>query len=76
MCVLLRPSAAFIAMTTVTGPCKVNEDGESTIPNPHSWNLRATVMWVDQPAGVGFSYGKAPGDFDHGEDEVGEDMFW
>ncbi|CAM9166602.1 unnamed protein product [Ectocarpus sp. 6 AP-2014] len=68
--------SSTLALLAENGPCTVNEDGETTMPNPSSWNSRANVVWVDQPAGVGFSYGKAPGDFDHGEDAVGEDMFW
>lgn len=68
--------SSTLALLAENGPCKVNDDGETTTPNPSSWNSRANVLWVDQPAGVGFSYGKAPGDFDHGEDGVGEDMYW
>lgn len=38
------------------GPCIVNEDGESARENPHSWINAASVFFLDQPIGVGFSY--------------------
>jgi hypothetical protein len=43
---------------TENGPCKVSEDGQSTIPNAYGWNQKANVLWLDQPSGVGYSYGE------------------
>jgi len=38
------------------GPCLVNDDGASARENPHSWINAASVFFLDQPIGVGFSY--------------------
>ncbi len=40
--------------------------------NKYGWNANATALWLDQPAGVGFSYADKSG-YDHDEDEVGRD---
>uniref|UniRef100_A0A6S9GAZ6 Carboxypeptidase n=1 Tax=Heterosigma akashiwo TaxID=2829 RepID=A0A6S9GAZ6_HETAK len=66
--------SSILALLAENGPCTVNEDGASTTVNPFSWNSHANIMWVDQPAGVGFSYGAAS-DYDRNEAEVGEDMY-
>ena len=47
-----------VALFGENGPCKVNEDGTATTPNPYSWNNNATLIYVDQPTGTGFSYGE------------------
>jgi len=46
-----------LALLAENGPCTVNKQGTDTIKNPFSWNSKANVMWVDQPAGTGFSTG-------------------
>lgn len=37
------------------GPCWLGEDANKTVPNEWSWNNNATVVFLDQPAGVGLS---------------------
>ena len=61
---------------TENGPCTPTPDGLDTVNNPYSWNNNANIMWIDQPANVGYSYG-APGgqDMDHDQGEVSEDMY-
>lgn len=65
--------SSTLALLTENGPCHVNEDGESTSVNPYSWTESAHVMWLDQPAGVGFSYGS---ETDTNEEMISEDAYW
>jgi len=65
--------SSTLALLTENGPCRVNADGTGTEANPHSWNTNANVLWIDQPAGVGFSYGQ---NNDENEIVVGEDAYF
>jgi cathepsin A (carboxypeptidase C) len=65
--------SSTLALLSENGPCSVNPEGTGTVPNPYGWNANATVIWLDQPAGVGFSYGE---ENDYNEDMVGEDVYF
>lgn len=68
--------SSTLALLAENGPCHIHESGPNNgqlYENPHSWSNDAYVIWVDQPAGVGYSYSDAKG-HDHDEKQVGRDM--
>jgi cathepsin A (carboxypeptidase C) len=66
--------SSVLALLVENGPCSVKPDASGTTLNPYSWTSNANVMWIDQPAGVGYSYGDKA-DYINNEDEVAEDLY-
>lgn len=65
--------SSTLALLTENGPCSVTPDGLSTTINPYSWTETAHVLWLDQPAGVGYSYGDTN---DSNEEMISEDAYY
>jgi len=65
--------SSSLALLTENGPCSVEADGASTKVNPHSWTESAHVLWLDQPANVGYSYGQGN---DTNEEMISEDAYY
>ena len=49
-------SSVYAAMSSESGPCYVNPDGNSTTLNPWSFNNYVNVLYIDQPVSAGFSF--------------------
>ena len=64
--------SSAVALFGENGPCHVSADGTNTTLNPYSWTEAANVVYIDQPAGTGFSYGLG---MDHNESTVAADMY-
>ncbi|KAK2742341.1 hypothetical protein FQN57_005429 [Myotisia sp. PD_48] len=51
-------SSSMIGLFQENGPCFINDDSNSTIHNPWSWNNEVNMLYIDQPNQVGFSFDK------------------
>ncbi|ONK60786.1 uncharacterized protein A4U43_C08F22590 [Asparagus officinalis] len=51
------------AMTGL-GPFRVNSDGKTLIRNEYAWNKVASIIFLESPVGVGFSYSNTTSDYD------------
>ena len=56
--------SSMMAFMQENGPLAIN-DGETFIEtNPHPWTERANVLWLESPAGVGWSVAGTDADLD------------
>jgi serine carboxypeptidase-like clade 2 len=46
----------MLAFLQEHGPYVVPDGSNKFIKNPYSWNREANMLYIEQPAGVGFSY--------------------
>jgi len=66
--------SSLLALFYENGPYKINTDLSLSI-NPYSWNNNATVLWIDQPVGTGYSYADSGDIGVVNEQEMADNMY-
>ncbi|MFS8012546.1 putative carboxypeptidase D [Helianthus anomalus] len=58
------------------GPLHINSDGKTLFTNPYSWNKLANLLFLESPAGVGYSYTNTTSDlYTFGDARTAEDSY-
>ncbi|KAL5711404.1 Serine carboxypeptidase-like 27 [Ranunculus cassubicifolius] len=58
------------------GPFRIRSKGNSLFLNPYSWNNLANLLFLESPAGVGFSYTNTSADlYNAGDKRTAEDAY-
>nr|GMC77268.1 serine carboxypeptidase-like 27 [Ipomoea batatas] len=56
------------------GPFRVLPDGQTLTLTPYAWNKEANLLFLDSPAGVGFSYSNTSSDLITGDQRTGNPL--
>lgn len=66
--------SSLLGLITELGPFHLTKDGRNLTINPYSWNKVANVIFLEAPAGVGFSY-DPDGDYHTNDDRTADDNY-
>jgi carboxypeptidase C (cathepsin A) len=66
--------SGLIGLAREHGPYFIDQHLELS-PNPYSWNKVANMLYIEQPAGVGFSYSTTPSDYKTGDHQAAADNY-
>lgn len=67
--------SSMLGLFQEIGPFSVNDDDHTVTVNPEPWNKKANVLYIESPAGVGFSVANTTQDMKHNDMSVSEDAF-
>ena len=67
--------SSMLGLLQEHGPFVMPDIGDTFDTNPHSWNTKANMLYVEQPAGVGFSAYGSEADLKQNDDVSSSDFF-
>lgn len=57
--------SSLLAFMSEHGPWVINDGEDEIVRNPYSWIAQANMLYIESPAGVGFSWGGTENDLKH-----------
>lgn len=57
------------------GPFYPDITGTNLLPNPYSWNNVANIIYLESPAGVGYSFSETTSDYTVGDNRTAADIY-
>jgi carboxypeptidase C (cathepsin A) len=67
--------SGLIGFMTEQGPFHPNSDGATLTLQPYPWNKIANMVFIEAPAGVGFSYSDVASDYHTGDAKTAQDNY-
>lgn len=65
--------SSLLGLFQENGPIVIDDGNSSIYRNPFPWNHRANVLYIESPAGVGFSIARTTEAFSHNDMSQSED---
>ena len=66
--------SGLLGALTEMGPFRPTKDGKLE-DNPYTWNEKVSMIYIEQPCGVGFSYSDLDADMQTGDDQAALDNY-
>lgn len=67
--------SSMLGMFAENGPWVIEDGAKNFTLNPHPWTKEANMLYIESPAGVGFSYGSDKEDLKHHDMSQSKDAF-
>ena len=67
--------SSLLAFLQEHGPFVIDDNSTTIIQNPYPWTTNASMLYIESPAGVGFSVGNNTSDLKHSDMSQSKDAF-